>query len=91
MHKNFEIPLKLVQLRRSCNENPMYQVRYMNKISKSFEVKTGLIKGDALSPVLFNLVLEQMVRNMKDNISMELVGNMTLLAYADDVVILQKF
>lgn len=68
----------------------MYHVRYMNKMSKSFEVKTGLRKGDVLSPVLFNLALEQMVRNIKDNSSMELVGNITLLAYANDVVILDE-
>lgn len=40
-------------------------------MSKSFEVRTGLWLGDALSPVLFNPVLEQVVKYMKDNRSMK--------------------
>lgn len=39
--KNFEISLKLKQLIKNCNENSICQVRYMNEMSKSFEVKTG--------------------------------------------------
>jgi len=60
----------------------------MGEMSESFEIKTGLRQGDALSPVLFNLALEQVIRDMKDSRSMELVGNRTLLAYADDIVIM---
>ncbi|KAL4150119.1 hypothetical protein QTP88_003956 [Uroleucon formosanum] len=60
----------------------------MGKVSESFEVKTGLRQGDALSLVLFNLTLEEVIRDMKDSRSMELVGNRTLLAYADDIVIM---
>lgn len=40
--------------------------------------------------MLFNLALEQTIRDMKDNKSTELVGNRTLLAYADDIVILEE-
>jgi len=68
----------------------MCQVRYLDETSKSFEVKTELRQGDALSLVLFNLVLELVVRYMKNNRSVELVRNRTLLAYADDIVILEK-
>lgn len=77
---NFVISSKLVRLIKSCNKNTMCQVHYLGETSKSFEVKTGLRQGDPLSPVLFNLSLEQMIRDMKDNRSMELVGNRTLLA-----------
>lgn len=64
----------------------MCQVRCTNEMSKGFEVKTGLRQGYALSPVLFNLALEQVMRDVIDNRCMELVGNTTLLAYADDIV-----
>lgn len=62
----------------------------MNKISKNFEIKTSLRQGDTLYPVIFNLALEQMVSDIKDDSSMELVGNRTLLAFADDIVILEE-
>jgi len=60
----------------------------MGKISESFEVKTVLRQCDALSPVLFNLAPEQVIRDMKDSKSIGLVGNRNLLAYADDIDIL---
>jgi len=48
------------------------------------------VKTDLLSPVLFNLDLEQVVRDIKDNKSIELVGNRTLLAYTDNIIILES-
>lgn len=75
---NFETPLKSIQLIRSCNENAMCQVCYINKMSKKFEVKIGLRQGDTLFPILFNLALKQVVRYVKDNRTMELVENRTL-------------
>lgn len=62
---NFEIPSKLVRSVKSCNENTLYQERYTGEMSESFEVKSGLRQGNALSPVLFNLVQEQVIRDMK--------------------------
>lgn len=68
----------------------MYQVRFLGETSESFEVKKVLRKRGVIFPVLFNFVLEQVVRNMKDNGSMELVMNRNLLAHADDIVNLEE-
>ncbi|KAL4085250.1 hypothetical protein QTP88_027109 [Uroleucon formosanum] len=56
--------------------------------SGDFEVKSGLRQGDALSSILFNIVLERVVRDMHETREMDLNGKGTLLAYADDIVIL---
>jgi len=45
-------------------------------------------QGDALSPVLFNLALEKVVRNATDTGEMDVIGTHTLLAYAGDIIIL---
>jgi len=63
-------------------------VRYLT--STQFEVRNGLRQGDALSPTLFNLALERVIREMQNSREMEMLGGNTLLAYADDIVILGK-
>lgn len=66
----------------------MCKVKFCNGTSGSFEVKTGLKQGDALSPVLFNLVLEKVIKTMPMRQGIEILSNSKLLAYADDIVII---
>jgi len=40
------------------------KVKILNTTSQPVRVTTGLRQGDALSPKLFNLVLEKVVREM---------------------------
>lgn len=47
-------------------ENTIYQVRTWNNLSETFKVMTGLKHGDALSPLLFNITLEKVVRKMQE-------------------------
>jgi len=63
-------------------------VRYLGETSTQFEVRNGLRQGDALSPTLFNLALERVISEMQNSREMEMLGGNTLLAYADDIVIL---
>lgn len=57
-------------------------------ISPHFEVKSELKQGDSSSPILFNLVLEPVVKDVGEDRVMELNDNEAMLAYVDDVVIL---
>lgn len=71
-----------------CNSNTICRVRWQGKLSLLFEVNSGLKQGDALSPILFNLALEQVVRDVGEDRVMKIIENVTMLAYADDTVIL---
>jgi len=64
MHE-FGFPKKLIKLVKLCMENTQYTVRVDNTMSTPFTVDTGLKQGDALSPILFNLVLEKVVRDSR--------------------------
>jgi len=63
----------------------------MGETSENFECKTGLRQGDALSPIIFNLVLEKEIRDIQEEQEMEIIEVNTFLAYADDIVILGLF
>jgi len=45
-------------------------------------------QGKALSPVFFNLAHEKVIRDIREEQEMEIIGLNTLLAYLDDIVIL---
>lgn len=46
-------------------EETKYWVKVDNELSSSFSIDMGLKKGDLLSPMLFNLVLEKVVREFQ--------------------------
>lgn len=82
------IPGKYIQLIRSCYAETHCVIRVNGQYSQPFEVKNGLRQGDPLAPLLFNLALEWIMRKVRAPPPMQLVGNQSVLAFADDVVIL---
>ncbi|KAL4103878.1 hypothetical protein QTP88_019213 [Uroleucon formosanum] len=87
--KEFNMPKKLINLIKATMENSEIKIKKANFTSKPFKVTSGLRQGDALSPILFNLVLERVVRDMNISEGVTLgQSKISLLAYADDIAIL---
>jgi hypothetical protein len=68
-----------------------YCVKIQNDCSKSFETRQGLRQGDVLSTLLFNVVLEVIVRRAILQTTGTIYNKeIQLLAYADDIDIVGR-
>ncbi|KAI5737941.1 hypothetical protein M8J77_000982 [Diaphorina citri] len=78
------IPKKLIRMVKECALGSVNRVRVAGEVSSAFTVESGLKQGDGLSPLLFNITLEKVIKDLwKDEILV-----CKLLAYADDIAML---
>jgi sorting nexin-29 len=85
--KTLKIPENIINLVEATLEGSRAKIKLSDGCSESFEIETGLRQGDALSPVLFNIVVEAVLINIdkKGNISTKMRQT---CAYADDISII---
>jgi len=78
--------MKLVSLVEMCLTETYSRVRIGKYLSDMFPIRNCLKHGDALSPLLFNFVLENTLSRVQMNQDgLKLNGTHQLLVYADDV------
>jgi hypothetical protein len=61
----FGVPMKLVRLINTCLNETYSEVRIDKYLPEKFSIQNGLKQEDALSSLLFNFVLEFVVRKVK--------------------------
>jgi len=87
--KEFGIPKEIVRLIKIILTETYSRVRVGKNGSDRFAVRNGLKQGDALTPLLFNFVLEYAIKRVQVNEDgLKLIGTHQVLAYADDINIL---
>jgi len=88
----FVIPVNLVRLIKMCLTERYSRIWVGKNVSDMFPIRNGLKKWDALSPSLFNLVLEYAIRRVQVNKDgLKLNGTYQFLFYAwEEVYILQS-
>jgi Reverse transcriptase (RNA-dependent DNA polymerase) len=89
--KDFNIPPKLIALTKMILENASNRVKIEGRTSEPFQSKRGVRQGDPLSTILFNIVLEKILRKCKAYSNGTIYHHRhQILAYADDMVIITR-
>jgi hypothetical protein len=84
-------PTKLIRLTKATLTIVTYCVKIQNDCSESFETRQGLWQGDVLFTLLFNVVLEVIVRRANLQTTGTIFNKETqLLAYSDDMDIIGR-
>lgn len=85
------IPDEIILMCKLVTENSQARVRINNSVSGLLQVKKGVKQGNSLAPVLFNLVLEAVIRRAKINGASTLINkSIQILGYADDLDIASR-
>lgn len=65
--KSLGFQAKLVRLVEMTWKGTKFQIRFGGSLSIEFEITGRLKQGHPLSPIIFNLVLEKTIREIKTN------------------------
>jgi hypothetical protein len=90
--KELGIPEKLINLIKMTLRRILNKVQISGKLSDSFETTCGLREGSALSTVLFNIMLQNAIGNIKLNSGGSIfTRTRQYMAYTDDMVFIGRF
>lgn len=93
--KDYKISSKLLKAVKTVYKRVRGEVRIDGKSSNGFEMHRGIKQGDSLSPLLFNIYMDHILKTCKENLPTITVGYMNMtrvqvqsLLYADDIILM---
>ena len=95
--EEYSVDRKTMSLIKQTLSDTISKIKFLGEISEPFEIHTGVRQGDGLSPLLFNIVLDKIIKKWENQVKGIQLGktyaNKTIikcLAFADDLVILSN-
>jgi len=83
-------PLHLINLLAKLYRKQLAKIKVVGTLSEWFSVKKGVRQGCVLSPYLFNILVEMVIRETVDGFQggLQIGGQMvTNLRHADDIIV----
>jgi len=83
---------ELVRTIENLNTNTTTRILVNNSLTQKVPISTGIRQEDSLSPVLFNLIMNEMIKDVKNagHGYRANKGEITILCYGDDAVIISE-
>lgn len=88
---NRRIPMSLIKAIENIYTRNKIQAKIQGKLSEPIPVGQGIRQGDSLSPLLFNIVMDEIIRKVRNGEGYKM-GNqqIKILCYADDAVLVAE-
>lgn len=88
---NRNIPLNIIKLIENIYVRNKIEARINSELTEPIEMTTGIRQGDSLSPLLFNIILDEIIKQTKTKRGYGM-GNerIQILCYADDTVLIAE-
>ena len=82
----------IVSIIRELNTGNHTLVKAENRTTKKIPVNTGIKQGGSLSPILFNIIMNEIIPKPKQNVRRYGMGNaeIKIMCYADNAVIVPE-
>jgi hypothetical protein len=85
LHHHFQVPLQIIKILRSLFDCNFSKLVLQGSFSKRVDHARGLLQGSSLSPILFNMFIDSLLRRMRRHPKVQTCGLLSnCLFFADD-------
>ena len=90
----YGIPDKIIKAIKTMYNNSFSKISYNGQLSEKFQINSGILQGDALSPFLFITVLDFVLKRIPNGVGIQTHSNpsktLQHIEYADDSVLIDE-
>ena len=87
--KEREVPEQIARIIKELNIDTIARIKSNNQTSRPITITNGVRQGDSLSPMLFNLIINEIIANLPRELGYKMGNNpIQIICYTDDAVLI---